>query len=103
MTSEVDIGRLHLLTPETLAEVEELVLQQLRGRLHDFRLSIRNGGLVLRGRTESLHAKQLAQHAILEITRAPITANEIAVRRSANPAPSDSGVAFEASLVGQVS
>jgi hypothetical protein len=42
-------------------------------------LLIRGGGLVLQGNTLTFHAKQLAQHAIMEATRLPILANEIEV------------------------
>jgi len=34
---------------------------------------------VLQGRTRTYHAKQLAQHAVMEITELPILANEIRV------------------------
>jgi hypothetical protein len=83
MNFEFEIRSLGLRTPEALAELEDLVLQRLGSRLLDFRLSTRDDGLVLRGRTLSQHAKQLAQHALTEITRAPITANEIEVREPA--------------------
>jgi hypothetical protein len=83
MNFEFEIRRLGLRTPEALAELEDLVLRRLGSRLLDVRLSTRDDGLVLRGRTFSQHAKQLAQHALMEITRAPITANEIEVREPA--------------------
>ena len=77
MSREPDIERPDPLTPETLAELEGLICQRLGGRLRDFRLSIREAGLVLSGNTRSHHARQLAQHALMDMTRAPITANEI--------------------------
>jgi hypothetical protein len=89
MNLEPATVRLALLTPETLAELEELVRQRLGRRLREFRLSIRDAGLVLGGRTRSHHAKQLAQHALMDMTRAPITANEIEVRDFPRPAPFD--------------
>ena len=82
MNHEPEIGPLALLTPATLAELEEQVRQRLGGRLRDFRLSIRDAGLVLGGHTRSHHAKQLAQHALMDMTLAPIVANEIEVRNS---------------------
>lgn len=36
-------------------------------------------GLVLRGRTCTYYAKQLTQHAVMELTEFPILANEIDV------------------------
>ena len=100
MNRESDTGSLGLLTPETLAQLEKLVGQRLGGRLREFRLSIRDAGLVLGGRTRSHHAKQLAQHAVMEITRAPISANQIEVRDSPCAAPLDIGASVEASLIG---
>ncbi len=97
MSREPDIERPDPLTPETLAELEGLICQRLGGRLRDFRLSIREAGLVLSGNTRSHHARQLAQHALMDMTRAPITANEIEVRDSPGLATLDAGVAVEAS------
>ena len=87
MNLEAANGRLGLLTPETLAELEELVCQRLGGRLRDFRLSIRDAGLVLRGRARSHHAKQLAQQALMDLNRAPISCNEIEVCDCRFPVP----------------
>jgi hypothetical protein len=83
MSREPDIPRPDLLTPETLAELEKLICQRLGGRLRDFRLSIRGAGLVLSGNSRSHHARQLAQHALMDMTQAPITANQIQVREIA--------------------
>jgi len=38
-----------------------------------------NGELILRGRTRTYYAKQLAQQAVMEATALPIRANEIEV------------------------
>jgi hypothetical protein len=101
MNRRNDIGTLDRLTPESLAEMEAVVRQRLCGQLRDFRLSIRDSGLALGGRTLSFHAKQLAQHALMDITRAPITANEIEVRPP-RLEPSGTGVAVDASLIGRM-
>jgi len=79
MNREPDAGGAGHLTPETLAELEELVRLRLVGRVREFRLWIRDAGLVLRGRAKSRHAKQLAQQALMDMTRAPIRSNEIEV------------------------
>jgi hypothetical protein len=97
MNREPDAGGPGHLTPETPAELEELVRLRLGGRLRDFRLSIRDAGLVLSGNTRSHHARQLAQHALMGMTRTPITANEIKVRDSPNLANLDTDVGVEAS------
>jgi hypothetical protein len=60
-------------------ELEEHVQCRLGGRVRDFRLVVVGGGVILRGHTHTYYAKQLAQHAVMERTRLPILANEIAV------------------------
>jgi hypothetical protein len=62
-----------------LEQIEAHVQSQLSGRIRDFRLAQRGEGLVLLGHVHSYYAKQLAQHKVMEATRAPIFANEIVV------------------------
>jgi hypothetical protein len=102
MNREPATGSSGPLTPETMAELEELVRQRLSGRLRDFKLSIRDDGLVLQGSTGSHHAKQLAQHALLDVTRAPIRANEIHVCAFRHSALSSTGVAAETMLTSRM-
>jgi hypothetical protein len=87
MNREPDAGGPGRLTAETLAELEELVRLRLGGRVREFRLSLRDAGLVLRGRAKSHHAKQLAQQALTDLNRAPIRSNEIKVCDSRFPVP----------------
>jgi len=75
-----------MLTPmlrETLVPQEEhlemLVQRRVGSRVRDLRVVVRPGGVVLRGRTSTYHAKQLAQHAAMELGSLPILANEIEV------------------------
>ena len=65
--------------PAALDELETHVRSRLNGRLRDFRLSIRDGGLVLEGRTHSYYVKQLAQHTIMAAADLPIRGNKIDV------------------------
>lgn len=60
-------------------ELGDHIRGRLRGRVRDFRLIVREGGLILQGRAATYYAKQLAQHAAMEISRMPILANEISV------------------------
>ena len=61
-------------------EYVELQLQRrLGGRVRDLRLVMRPGGVILQGRASTYHAKQLAQHAAMEIVGRPILANDIEV------------------------
>lgn len=54
---------------------------QLGRRIRDLNLEVRDGGLILRGRADSYHAKQLAQHAVMSMTNLPLAANQIEVTR----------------------
>ncbi len=66
-------------TFERVSRIEEHVRCRLVGRLRDFQLLLRDHGLVLRGHAHTYHARQLAQHAVMEATCLPIRANEIEV------------------------
>ncbi len=52
---------------------------RLGRRVGDFRVLAQDGGLVLQGRARTYYAKQLAQHAVMDVTAARILANEIQV------------------------
>jgi hypothetical protein len=60
-------------------QLEAFVQCRLSGRVRNFRLVRVDRGLILQGRSHTYYAKQLAQHAVLEMTRVPIVANEIEV------------------------
>lgn len=59
--------------------LEELVQRRLGGRVRNLRILVRPTGLVLQGRAATYHAKQLAQHAAMELIDVPILANDIEV------------------------
>ena len=59
--------------------VEMLVQRQLGSRVRDLRIVVRPDGIILQGRAATYHAKQLAQHAAMEMVRQPILANDIEV------------------------
>ncbi len=63
-----------------LDALEESIVHRLAGRLRDLRVTLRRNGIVLEGRAATYHAKQLAQHAAMELAGLPILANEIEVR-----------------------
>ena len=64
---------------EEVAQLEAHAQNQLNGRVWNLRLVVRDNGLILRGRAHTYYAKQLAQHAVMELTWLPIQANEIEV------------------------
>ena len=70
------------LLPNTYAteeHLETLLQRRLGNRIRDLRVQLYADGLVLQGRAATYHAKQLAQHAAMELTTAPILANDIEV------------------------
>jgi hypothetical protein len=60
--------------------LEGLLTRRLGSRIRELRLVFQQSGLILRGRSETYHAKQIAQHAIMELSAVPILANEIEVK-----------------------
>jgi hypothetical protein len=66
-------------TANGAADVEAHVQCLLGRRLRNFRVVVRDEGIVLRGQTSTYYAKQLAQQAVLEATLLPIFANDIDV------------------------
>jgi hypothetical protein len=62
-----------------VARLERNVQRRVSGRVRGFRLLALADGLILQGNASTYHAKQLAQHAIMEATQLPILANEIEV------------------------
>lgn len=70
-----------LSTPLTNDERLEALLQaRLGGRIRDLRLVHLPSGLIIRGRAATYHAKQLAQHAVMELAELPILSNDIEVQ-----------------------
>lgn len=59
--------------------LEAIVQRRLGARVRDLRLIIRGDGIILQGRATTYHAKQLAQHAVMELAAGPILANDIEV------------------------
>jgi hypothetical protein len=60
--------------------IESLMLRRLGNRILGLRIIIRPDGVILQGRVATYHAKQLAQHAAMELANLPIVANDIEVR-----------------------
>ncbi len=66
-------------TKECLARTEERVRCRLTLVVRDFQLVLFEHGLILRGYARTYHAKQLAQHAVMEAISVSIRVNEIEV------------------------
>jgi len=67
-------------TGAPVEHVESLLQRRLGSRVSDLRVVVRRDGVVLHGHATTYHAKQLAQHAAMELAGLPILANEIEVR-----------------------
>jgi len=65
---------------EEMTELERRLGREFQGRIREFRLVAREGGLVLQGRTHTFYLKQLAQHTVMRVMELPILANEIIVK-----------------------
>lgn len=59
--------------------LESLMQRRLGNRIRGLRIQVQPHGVILQGRTNTYHAKQLAQHAAMELANLPILANDIEV------------------------
>ena len=60
--------------------LEMLLQHRLGNRVRNLRVLYQRDGIVLKGRAATYHAKQLAQHAAMELSDLAILANDIEVR-----------------------
>jgi hypothetical protein len=70
------------ITSTPIPELERLEAQvriRLGSRVRNLRLLLRDECLVLKGRAHTYYAKQLAQHAVMQVAEYRIHANEIEV------------------------
>ena len=78
MTSSV-IAQSAVSHDEFAESLESQIQRRLGGRVRDLRVMLREDGVVLKGRSATYHAKQLAQHAAMEFAGVRILANDIEV------------------------
>ena len=64
---------------QRLGEIKALLQEELRGRLHNFQLTLRGECLVLEGSAPSYYAKQLAQHAVMRAADSEVVLNQLVV------------------------
>jgi hypothetical protein len=64
----------------SLGELESQIRRRLGSRVRNLRVIAGQGGMILRGQAFTFHAKQLAQHAAMELAELPILTNEIEVK-----------------------
>ncbi len=68
------------LSPSAVERVEAYLQAQFRGRIDGLGLIASQGGVVLRGRSRTYHARQLAQHMVMETFNLAVVANDIIVK-----------------------
>ena len=78
----IDLNRAIL--PSAEERLESLVSRRFGSRIRDLRVVFRPEGLILQGRTDTYHVKQLAQQAAMTTIDVPILANEIEVHYSSS-------------------
>jgi hypothetical protein len=59
--------------------LEAHLLRRLNSRIRDLTIVAQMDGLVLKGRVRTYYEKQLAQHALMEVSSTPIVSNDIEV------------------------
>jgi hypothetical protein len=59
--------------------LQSLMQRRLGNRIRGLRIQLQPHGVILHGRTATYHAKQLAQHAAMDLVKLPILANDIEV------------------------
>jgi hypothetical protein len=83
-----EVATVNCLAPESTFDLSEMsetthieahIQSRLSGRIRGLQVLRKTNGLILRGRTRTYYAKQLAQHAVMAATDLPILANEIEV------------------------
>ena len=79
MDRDTEAQTLKTATAGVLARIEENVRRRLMGRVRDMEVLVHERDLVLRGCVHTYYAKQLAQHAVMEVSDLSILANEIEV------------------------
>jgi CheY-like chemotaxis protein len=67
-------------------------------RIRDLQIEVRRDGVVLRGRANSYHAKQLAQHALMAVTDLPLASNAIEVACLRRDLPGHTGQVEESGI-----
>lgn len=79
MTTQV-LAERSISQEEQVDSLEASIQHRLGGRVRNLRVRVQGSGIVLEGHAATYHAKQLAQHAAMELASLPILANDIEVR-----------------------
>lgn len=61
-------------------QLEGLLIRRLGNRIRDLRVVEQGSGIVLQGRTDTYHARELAHQTAEELTAFPCIVNDIEIR-----------------------
>ena len=75
-----DLAEIGIDAPLSAELLETSVQRRLGTRIRGLRVIVRQDGIELRGVVSTYHAKQIAQHAAMDLSDLPILANDIEVR-----------------------
>lgn len=64
---------------DELDEIQQVIRTNRALQIGNFRIRPFDDGLVLEGHTTTYHCKQLIQHSVMDLTNAPILANNVTV------------------------
>lgn len=65
---------------ELVQQVAVSLQSRLGGQVRNFRISVREDGLILRGKVSSHYGKQIIQEVVMQVSEIPILANDIEVQ-----------------------
>jgi hypothetical protein len=85
MQTQMTQSAMNSATSNATLKLEESVRSRLNGRVQCFQLVVVSDGVILRGKALSYHAKQLAQHMVMEACSLQILANEVEVANGEAP------------------
>jgi hypothetical protein len=60
-------------------QIQQLVASRIRGRIRELQISVRGDTLVISGRATTYYSKQLATHAVLDVSDARVIQNDVVV------------------------
>ncbi len=79
MNEQLGPAKTRRTTPAEVRQIAEMIGRKFNGRLENFTILATPGGLILNGRAPTYYMKQVAQHAVMELTCLPIVANKVEV------------------------
>ncbi len=60
-------------------QIQQLVASRIRGRIRELQICVRGDTLVISGHATTYYSKQLATHAVLDVSDARVIQNDVVV------------------------